>query len=151
MKQDISKKTEAVDFGGFDSIVIVKHGADIPGGRTLDVTGFPLNVIKASHVVITDGKGVYKPFPVKQKMNVETPVVDAEGNPVYEYGSLPESFSICGMVYRSVLKSAPAVSILTQGIVNDVVMKEQYIELGAIAAQFKTACPDITFTHDEEA
>lgn len=151
MKQDISKKTEAVDFGGFDSIVIVKHGADIPGGRTLDVTGFPLNVIKASHVVITDGKGVYKPFPVKQKMNSATPVVDAEGNPVYEYGSLPESFSICGMVYRSVLKSAPAVSILTQGIVNDVVMKEQYIELGTIAAQFKTACPDITFTHDEEA
>lgn len=151
MKQDISKKTEAVDFGGFDSIVIVKHGADIPGGRTLDVTGFPLNVIKASHVVITDGKGVYKPFPVKQKMNSATPVVDTEGNPVYEYGSLPETFSICGMVYRSVLKSAPAVSILTQGIVNDVVMKEQYIELGAIAAQFKTACPDITFTHDEEA
>ena len=72
MKQDISKKTEAVDFGGFDSIVIVKHGADIPGGRTLDVAGFPLNVIKASHVVITDGKGVYKPFPVTQKMNEAT-------------------------------------------------------------------------------
>lgn len=151
MKQDISSKIEAVDFASFDSIVIVKHGADIPGGRTLDVKDFPLNVIKASHVVITDGKGVYKPFPVKQKMNEETPVVDAEGNPVYEYGSLPGSFSICGMVYRSARKDAPAVSILTQGIVNDIVMKEQYIELGAIAGQFKAACPDITFTHDEEA
>lgn len=50
---------------GNDSIVIVDNLETIAGGRTLDVTGFTPEVIKAGHLIIqpTAG-GEYKPMPV---------------------------------------------------------------------------------------
>lgn len=48
-----------------DSIVIRNVTHDIPGGRTLDVTGFTPEVINAGHVIIKEtSTGEYKPMPV---------------------------------------------------------------------------------------
>lgn len=160
MKQDISQKKEGIDFGSYDSIVIKKHITDIEGGRTLDMTGFPLSVVYAAHVIIStaDGQGVktYKPMPIVAKTvttgegdnAVTEEVKDEEGNVIYEYDKLPEGAVYEGVLYRSILKEKPAASILIDGVVNDKVMK---IELGAIEEDFKAACKRIIFNHDEEA
>jgi len=48
-----------------DSIVIVDNFQSIRGGRTLDVTGFPLDTIQAGHPIIKQtSNGELKPFPV---------------------------------------------------------------------------------------
>ena len=147
MKQDISQKKSAVDFGSYDSIVIKKHITDIEGGRTLDMTGYPLDVLYAAHVIIStaneQNEKTYKPMPIKETANV-----DENGDKVYEYDTLPEGAVYEGVLYRSILKEKPAASILIDGVVNDKVMK---IALGAIEADFKAACPHIIFNHDEEA
>lgn len=53
---------------GKDSVVIQKYFSGIKGGRSLDVAAdFPLAVISAGHVIITDCNGTYKPMPVKAK------------------------------------------------------------------------------------
>ena len=147
MKQDISQKKEGIDFGSYDSIVIKKHVTDIEGGRTLDMTGFPLDVVLAAHVIIStaDEQGIktYKPMPI-----VETEETDEDGNKIYEYDKLPEGAVYEGVLYRSILKEKPAASILIDGVVNDKVMK---IQLGAIESDFKAACKHIIFNHDEEA
>ena len=161
MKQDISQKKQGIDFSGYDSIVIKKHISDIEGGRTLDMKDFPLDVVYAAHVIISTtngetGEKTYKPMPIKVKNvttcegadGVTTDVVDEEGNKVYEYDALPEGATIEGVLYRSILKTKPAASILIDGIVNDKVMKFQ---LGAIADDFAAACKHIIFKHDEEA
>lgn len=47
-----------------DNIVIVDNLGSLPGGRTLDVTGFTPSVIKAGHVIIRETSGgSYKPMP----------------------------------------------------------------------------------------
>lgn len=151
MKQDISQKKVGIDFGSYDSIVIKKHITDIEGGRTLDVTGFPEDVILAGHVIISkvaNDEKVYLPMPVKQVLVDNEPAVDEEGNKVYAYDTLPEGASYEGILYRSILAEKPAASILIDGVVNDEVMK---IKLGAIESAFKAACPHIIFNHDEEA
>ena len=62
-----NQNREQIVFGN-DSIVIQKYFSGIKGGRSLDVAAnFPLNVIHAGHVIITDGAGTYKPMPVKAK------------------------------------------------------------------------------------
>lgn len=156
MKQDISQKKEGIDFGSYDSIVIKKHITDIEGGRTLDMTDFPENVVYAGHVIISEadpeGKKTYKPMPIVPKTETvddkEVEVLDEDGNKVYEYDKLPEGAVYEGVLYRSILKEKPAASILIDGVVNDKVMK---IQLGEIAADFKAACKHIIFNHDEEA
>lgn len=56
------------DIGGFDagidSVVISNYIEGVPGGRSLDVTGFTPTVIKAGHVVIKEtSTGTRKPMP----------------------------------------------------------------------------------------
>ena len=153
MKQELTQTKKGVDFGGYDSIVIMKHISDIEGGRTLDMEGYPENVLYAAHVIIskvdaTSGEKTYLPMPVKQLVVDGTPHVDEDGNKVYGYDTLPEGASYEGVLYRSILKEKPAASILFDGIVNDEVMK---IKLGSIESAFKAACPHIIFKHDEEA
>lgn len=163
MKQDITEKKQGIDLSMYDSIVIKKHITDIEGGRTLDMTGYPLDVLYAGHVIIsktTTEAGVttktYAPMPLvpvtettgEGQNAVTTNVTDADGNIVYQYGTLPQGAVYEGVLYRSILKDKPAASILIDGVVNDKVMK---YELGAIASAFKTACPHIIFNHDEEA
>ena len=55
---------------GNDNIVIVDNFQSIRGGRTLDVTGYPYNVLHAGHVIIKDADGEYKPMPLTGDGNI---------------------------------------------------------------------------------
>ena len=117
---------------GDDSIVIQKYISGIKGGRVLDTDGYIDAVIKAGHVIITDGKGVYKPMPISGGA----------------YGTLPSGFSYAGVLYRSILTAKPSASIMTWGEVNSVAAP---YAMDSILEAFKEACPHIDFIKDEEA
>lgn len=211
---EFSNKPKQINFGK-DDIITQKWIAGIKGGRALDVTGYPLDVIYAgTPVIVKDGN--YKPFPLTQKgENLPTAAVsaqtagsaivgtvyegvtsetagavkcakadktivylagsaatgtasaektyytkdtdnktfigeeDADGNPVYELGSLPANHSYAGMLYKSILKTKPAASIMTQGQVNDSAM--YFDNFSSIKSAFMSACPLIEFVKDEVA
>lgn len=100
---DLNKERILLD-DGMDAIVIVKDLGDIPGGRSLDVTGVEGEVIKAGHVIIRKdlNKPVYMPLGVK------------DGN----YVELPAMHSFAGVLKASVLKNDPRAAIMTIGQVN---------------------------------
>ena len=91
---------------GLDSIVVVNCLGDIPGGRTLDVSGVAsgTTVIKAGHIIIASNKGVMKPMPL-----------NAGGT---AYGSLPSNHTYVGVLKATVTVSDPRAAILTMGQVN---------------------------------
>ena len=88
---------------GNDSIVIISALTDIPGGRTLDVTGVTSDVIRAGHVLIQD--------------NV-TKAIAPLGVSGSSYVTLPEGKSYVGVLKCSVLKRDPRAAIVTAGQVN---------------------------------
>ena len=49
---------------GNDNIVIVDNFQSVRGGRSLDVTGYPYDVLHAGHVIIKSAAGEYKPMPI---------------------------------------------------------------------------------------
>lgn len=49
---------------GKDNIVIVDNFQSIRGGRTLNVEGYPYEVLHAGHVIIKSATGEYKPMPI---------------------------------------------------------------------------------------
>ena len=117
---------------GMDPVVIRKYIAGITGGRTLDVSGFPLDIIKAGYVVIRDtANDTYKPMPL------------AAGNEAY--GTLPASHEYVGVLVRSVSKEAPLAAIMYSGEVNDVASP---FPIDSIKAALKTALPTLVFLHD---
>lgn len=117
---------------GMDPVVIRKYIAGITGGRTLDVSGFPLDIIKAGHMVIRDtANDTYKPMPL------------AAGNE--DYGTLPASHEYVGVLVRSVSKEAPLAAIMYSGEVNDVASP---FPIDSIKAALKTALPTLVFLHD---
>lgn len=145
MKQDLSAKKEQIVFGN-DSVVIPKYISGIEGGRTLDMTGYTDKVLKAGHVIITDGKGTYKPMPVTPETTTgegESAVTTPAG-----YGTLPTGHSYAGVLYRSILTADPAASIMTWGKVNS---EAAPYPMTTILAAFRAACPHIEFVKDEEA
>jgi hypothetical protein len=114
--------TENIDLGN-DSIVIIKCLEVIPGGRTLDTTGFAPEVIKAGHVIIEK-------------------TADGELFPLPVSGALPASHTYKGILLASVLTAKPFASILVRGSVNKVAAPY------AIAPAVATALPLIRFTED---
>jgi hypothetical protein len=118
---------------GEDSVIIQKWIAGIKGGRALNVEGIIDNVLHAGRVIITDGKGTYKPLPIKDSA----------------YDALPEGYSYAGILYRSIRTEEGGASIMTEGQVNEIAAKNAN---GVdIPAAFKTACPLIEFVTDENA
>ena len=65
---NLNNKANITGFdAGVDSVTISNYIEGLPGGRSLDVTGFKPTVIKAGHVVIKDtASGNYKPMPVNE-------------------------------------------------------------------------------------
>ena len=117
---------------GMDPVVIRKYIAGITGGRTLDVSGFPLDIIKAGHMVIRDtANDTYKPMPL------------AAGDEAY--GTLPASHEYVGVLVRSVSKEAPLAASMYSGEVNDVASP---FPIDSIKAALKTALPTLVFLHD---
>lgn len=103
---NLSKTGETVGFG-LDSVVIVNYVGGIPGGRTLDVTDFAPDVIKAGHIVIrsTADETVFKPMPVASSGDA--------------YAALPSDYEYVGVVVSSVSKETPFVGIMNDGTFND--------------------------------
>lgn len=131
MKQNFNQSEEQVHFGN-DSIVIKKYIAGVEGGRTLDMTGYADSILKAGHVIITDGKGVWKPMPVSGEA----------------YAALPEGYKYAGVLYRTIQTSKPAAAIMTWGVVNEAIVP---FAVDGIKEAFAKDVPQIQFTKDEEA
>lgn len=113
-----------------DGIVIVNNLETIPGGKTLDVTGFAPAVIPAGHLVIEEtATGVLKPMPVSGTA----------------YGSLPANHTYKGVVISSVLTTKPFVGIMVRGSVNKNASK---YTISSVLSAVRTALPLIRFTQD---
>lgn len=110
MINEIKKNKETIVFGD-DSVVIVKHLADLPGGRTLDLTGYTGEVIKAGTVIVRDKKGHYKPLPV---VDGAYRALATEG----EDAAKVTTETYVGLLYRTILAKDPQASILIEGVVN---------------------------------
>lgn len=122
---------EIIHFGN-DNIVIRDSFETIRGGRSLDVTDYPLDTVYGGHVVIVeDSTKTYKPFPVT-----------ADGS---AYGSLPSGHTIAGIVRATVSAKKPFVGIVIRGSVNPAA---SVIPMDNILYEVKEALPLITFMED---
>jgi len=108
-----------------DSIVIVKALGDIPGGRTLDMTGF--TSIKGGHIIIKLSTGVYAPMPVSGS----------------SYDSLPASAAYVGVNRYSVSAADPRAAIVTVGQVNAAAMPYP------LTSDIKSALSHIEFLYQD--
>jgi hypothetical protein len=97
--QNLIKQGGKVDTS-MDNIIIHKVIETLPGGRTLDVTGFPDATIQAGHVIIKEN-GEYKPQPID--------------------GS-KDALAV-GVLMVSIEAAKPEAAIMTRGTVNQVQLK----------------------------
>lgn len=116
---------------GMDSVVIRRVGACLIAGKTLDMTDFPDDFVKAGHIVIrVTSDDTYKPLGVSDGA----------------YSSLPAGSEYVGVVRASKPKSAPFVSIMYTGEVND--NASPYPLTEEIKTALKAALPGLYFKHD---
>ena len=98
---------EGKEIGGFDSIIIQKDLTDIPGGVTLDVTGWAADTIPGGIVLIKNAAGAVKPLGITGSNNDTYASLDSgEGEEYY------------GILKYSILKSEPYAAVLRAGTVN---------------------------------
>lgn len=125
---NLGRKTTEIN-DTLDSIVIVNALGDVPGGRTLDVSGVAdgTTVIAAGHVIVKTADGAYKPLGV------------ADG----AYAAIASGETAVGILKVSVLVSDPRAAIMTMGQVNAAAGAK------AVGAPYtdaiKTALPNIQF------
>lgn len=128
---NLNNAQESFD-AGMDNIVIVDNFQSIRGGRSLDVTGYPKDVIRAGHVVIKEtSTGNYKPMPL-----------NSGGT---EYNTLPVGHSYAGILIASIKKDKPFAGILVRGTVN---VNATPFKMTSIIEAVKTALPLIDFRAD---
>lgn len=116
--QDLLKQGQTVDTS-LDNVIIQKNLETVPGGRTLDVTGFPDSYIQAGHVIAKDSAGEYVPLPVD--------------------GLIPAGASVVGILSVSISADSPEAAIMTRGTVNEVQLAYP------IAAAVKAELPGIQY------
>lgn len=114
---------------GNDSIVIVEYLEGVPGGRTLDVTGFTPEVIPAGHILIKDASGNYKPMPISSGA----------------YGTLPADHTYAGVLVATIQTAKPFAGIMVRGTVNPAASA---YTITSILSAVKTALPLIRFEQD---
>lgn len=115
-----------------DSVVIVRSNFTIPGGRTLDVTGFTPDTIEAGHIIIRDtASGELKPMPLNGGATA--------------YASLPASHEYAGVLAATILKAKPLAAICIDGVVNPSAMP---FSVSGIQGAIKTAIPTLIFQAD---
>lgn len=115
---------------GNDGIVIIKNLETIPGGKTLDVTGFTPDYIPGGHIIIEEtATGVLKPMPVTDNA----------------YATLPTGHTYKGVNISSILTKRPFSGIMVRGSVNK---NASVYDITSILAAVKTALPLIRFTQD---
>ena len=112
-----------------DSIVIRKILIDVPGGKTLDVSGFtPTDgVLNAGHIL------------VEQTSNKEVKPLDISAG---AYVALPAGHTYKGVLIATILKAKPFAAIMLAGDVNEVASPFP------VPAGAKTALTHILFTQD---
>jgi hypothetical protein len=126
---DLATQGAGYDAGN-DTIVIVKVLEAIPGGRTLDVTGFTPDVIPAGHLIIKEtSTGIFKPMPISG----------------VNYGTLPASHTYEGVLISTILKAKPFAGILVRGTVNK---NASFYGIASVLTAVKTALPLVRFTQD---
>lgn len=127
---DLISKERMYD-DGMDAVVIRRYNAGITGGRTLDMTGFPDDVVRAGHIVIYDTEtGDFKPMPVQEGA----------------YAALPAKHEYVGIVVASKPADKPFVAIMTVGEVND--SASVYPFTDELKKEIVSVLPGIMFTHD---
>jgi len=110
-----------------DGVVIRNYIDGIPGGCSLDVTGFTEPVIKAGHIAIKEtATGIRKVMPVNGAA----------------YAALPAGHEYYGVVSSSRLTAKPMCPVMTRGTVNEAA--SPYPVTNAI----KTALNHIIFNKD---
>lgn len=116
---------------GMDAVVIRRPGACLIGGKTLDMSSFPDDYVKAGHIVIREtATDTYKPLGVSSGA----------------YSALPTGCEYMGVVRASKPKEEPFVSVMYEGEVNDNAMP--YPLTDAIKTALKAALPGLYFKHD---
>lgn len=116
---------------GMDSVVIRQKGLCIIGGKTLDMSSFDDDFIKAGHIVVHEtSTDTYKPLSVSNGA----------------YSSLPSGCTYEGVVLASKPKEEPFVTIMYTGEVNDNAMP--YPLTGELKTALKSALPGLYFKHD---
>lgn len=97
---------ESIELTGYnDDIVVVQALSQIPGGRSLDVSGLPadVTVVKAGNVLVQDtASGAVAPLGI------------TDGS----YDALPEGKTYYGVLKFSVLRNKAMAAIVTAGQVN---------------------------------
>ena len=127
----LSHETQVIG-NGLDSVVIRRHISSIIGGTTLNMDGFPNDVIRAGHVAIKDTvNNEYKPMPLNEAGTA--------------YGSLPANHVYAGVITKSALKKEPVVGIMYAGEVNDEAVP---FSVASIKDAMKSALPQLVFMHD---
>lgn len=117
---------------GMDNVVIVDNLQSIRGGRSLNVTGYPEDIIKAGHVIIKEtSTGDYKPMPL-----------NGDGT---EYNTLPGGHTYAGILIASIKKEKPFAGILVRGTVN---INATPFKMTSIIEAVRTALPLIDFRAD---
>ncbi|MCD8282212.1 MAG: hypothetical protein LUC22_03045 [Prevotella sp.] len=122
-------------FAGKDSVVIRQYIGGITGGRTLDVSGFSGDAVRAGHLIVRslDADGVnytYKPLGVTDGA----------------YVALADGEEYVGVVVCTKPVSEPLVAIMDDGRVNDSAMP--YPLTDAMKTALKSALPKLIFEHD---
>jgi len=115
---------------GKESVVIALNLEDLPGGRTLDVTGFSPAYIPAGHLIIEEtATGALKPMPVSGA----------------NYGSLPSGHTYKGVLVATIETAKPFGAIMVRGTVNK---NCSYYGISSVLSAVRTALPLIRFTND---
>lgn len=117
-----------------DSIVIRKVLETLPGGKTLDTTGFTPTVIKSGHVLIKEtATGNYKPMPLNGGATA--------------YSTLPSGHTYAGILINSIPTSRPFAGIMLRGSVNSHNAVTPF-DMATILSAVQTALPLILFYPD---
>lgn len=114
---------------GLDSIVVVQSLSEIPGGRTLDVSGLAAGVtcVRSGHVLVKDNKS-----------KAISPLTVTDG----AYASVPEGKTVCGVLKFSVSRNDPRASIVTAGQINVAASP------AAVTDAIKSALPGINWLYE---
>lgn len=130
VKGDLNNTPVQVDTT-LDCIIIKTVTYDIPGGKTLDVTGVAEEVLKAGRVIIVEtATGAHKPLAISGGA----------------YAALPTGYTYKGILIASILTKRPFASVMLGGDVNEGAVINY--GLPAIPADAKTALTHILFTKD---
>lgn len=129
-----------------DTIVCALHLEGIPGGRTLDVSGFTVDgaaaeVAKGGHLIIEEtATGVLKPLSIDAETTGTTPTPR-------QYSALPAGHTYKGVLYGTILTKDPRAAVLVRGRVNtEAAVQAQGLPAYPTAAV--DALPLIRFTKD---